>query len=153
MFKKVLFILMFIISLSVEAQAKVKRTGLGIILGPATGVSGKYLLSKSKAIDWAMGVELSKENSFHIHVDYLWRHRKALKLGGLKLGWFWALGAKLRSADDDKDYRFGPRVAAGVNYRFRDVSFELFGEAAAVLNVVPKSDTDVSGAIGARFFF
>lgn len=133
-----------------------KNFGLGVVLGNPTGISANYMLGGNKSIDGALAFDLNGDDHFHIHSTYLFRHPKSLELDSVKMGWFWGVGAKFRTHDDrhgDNDYRLGPRGSIGINYIFPKAPVEIFGEIALIMNVIPKTDTDVDAGIGLRYYF
>ena len=128
--------------------------GLGVILGGPTGISGNYVLSEKSSVDGALAYDLSHDHNFHIQSDYLRRNLKSIKLGQYMLGWYWGIGAKLRS-DEDKDdnFRIGPRIALGTNYEFESDPVELFAETSLTMNLIPRTDADIGLGIGMRYYF
>ena len=54
------------------AAAEEKRVGLGIIVGEPTGLSANYLLGPDNSIDLAVAWNVSGNNDFVLHADYLW---------------------------------------------------------------------------------
>jgi hypothetical protein len=136
-----------------------KEFGLGIILGSPTGFSGNFLLSNTTSIDAALAYDLGDDSNFHIHADYLFRFPKSLPFDGETLGWYWGIGAKFRTHNednndqDDEDFRFGPRGSAGLNYEFKKAPVEIFGEIALIMYLIESTDLDADIALGARYYW
>ncbi len=133
--------------------------GLGVILGSPTGISAKYTMSQSNAIDGAIAWDLD-EDDIHFHGDYLWLKNKGLRLDRIALDWFYGIGGRLRMFDndgrrndDDDDFSLGVRAPIGIGYTFADPRIEVFGELALILDLIEDTDIDLDGGIGARFHF
>ena len=87
------------------------------------------------------------------------------------LDWYWGVGALLKfaslnytyqskvppyatAADRRTDLDFGPEGIAGMEYTFRDIPLEIFGEVSLMLEFVDRPLTfRPFGAVGARFLF
>jgi hypothetical protein len=135
------------------AAAEEKRFGLGLIVGEPTGVSGKYLLGEENAIDLAVAWNLSGDNDFTLHADYLWNKSDLIQVGSEKMLFYFGVGVRMELRDNKSD-KFGVRVPIGVSYRFVDPKFlELFGEVAPVVDLAPSTKMDLNVGIGARFYF
>ncbi|MBU2575315.1 MAG: hypothetical protein KKH28_14700 [Elusimicrobia bacterium] len=123
------------------------RFGAGIILGAPTGLSAKYWLDKTRAVDGALGF-----GDLSLHADYL-RHGTGL-LGQPKSGrlsTYWGVGAKIK---DHKDGTvFGLRAVGGAAYEFPKNPAEVFFELAPVLRLSPDSGWDLDAGIGVRYYF
>lgn len=154
--KTLIFIL--ILSLSPFCFAK-KTVGLGVIVGAPTGLSGNFRLSGNHSLDAALAFDLTEEDSIHIHSTYLWRYPNAFAIESAQFGWYWGIGGRYKSRedrnpyDDDDEYRFGARGSAGIYHIFKKVSIEVFGEAALVMNILPKTDADLDIGVGGRYYF
>lgn len=125
--------------------------GIGIIAGEPTGFSFKWWNDDDTAIDAAVGWSLG-DNDFYAHCDYLW-HRmiEDEKIGG-SAPLYYGIGARI-ILGDEKASKFGVRIPIGVDYRFDNGRFDVFVEIAPVFNVLPETDFDLSGGVGARFYF
>ena len=125
--------------------------GIGIMAGEPTGFSFKWWNEEGTAIDAATGWSLG-DNHFYAHCDYLW-HRtiEDEKIGG-SAPLYYGIGARM-ILRDDKDSKFGVRIPIGLDWLFDNGRFDVFVEIAPVFNVIPKTDFDLSGGVGARFYF
>ena len=54
---------------------------------------------------------------------------------------------------EDDDTKVGIRIPLGVDYIFAESPFDVFVEIAPILNLVPETEFDWSGGVGARFWF
>lgn len=126
--------------------------GVGVIIGEPTGVSMKYWLDDSSAIDAALAVSLSHDNPFQFHADYLIHSTSSLTSSELKgrLPWYYGIGGRIK---EDHDTHIGVRVPVGITYMFADTPMDFFAEVAPVLDVTPKVDLSVTGAVGLRYYF
>ena len=135
------------------ATAETKRVGLGLIVGEPTGLSANYLLSKENAIDLAVAWNLSGDNDFILHADYLWYRYGFIQAGKVEMPLYFGVGGRMVLRDKKSD-KFGVRVPVGVSYRFVDPEFlELFGELVPILDLAPSTKLDFNVGIGVRFYF
>lgn len=154
--KKILIVL---ICLSAGASwAQPGPVGLGVIIGSPTGISANFKTGIKNSIDAALAFDLDGDDRLHLHGTYLWHRPKAIPLEKERIGWYYGLGAKLRThedrgRDDDDDIRFGPRGSLGLHYPFHSNRFDLFAEIALVMNVIPETDLDLDAGIGGRIYF
>lgn len=124
--------------------------GLGIILGSPTGFSTKLWLSRSSAFDGALAWSFSGKGRFQIHGDYLWHNFKLIKVEDGSLPLYYGLGFRVNFGDE---VEAGVRFPIGLEYIFPRAPFDVFIEVVPILRVIDKTDFEIDGAIGARFFF
>lgn len=124
--------------------------GLGIILGSPIGFSAKLWLSRSSAFDGALAWSFSGKGRFQIHGDYLWHNFKLIKVEEGSLPLYYGLGFRVNFGDE---VEAGVRFPIGLEYIFPRAPFDVFIEVVPVLRVIDKTDFEIDGAIGARFFF
>jgi len=124
--------------------------GLGIILGSPTGLSTKLWLSKSTAFDAAAAWSFSRKGRFQIHGDYLWHNFNLIKVEEGSFPLYYGLGFRVNFGDE---VEAGIRFPIGLEYIFPRAPFDVFIEAVPILRVIEKTDFEIDGAIGARFFF
>lgn len=140
--------IIFLLSLQNSVQAK-QKFGAGIIIGEPTGISLKYL-------DFATGIAWSVQNHFHIHLDY-WIYNGNLKK---PVNWYIGAGVKFRymtkeskdRGEKDDAFGLGFRVPVGLQW-FVIPKVELFAELAPGISLLPGTDFDIDGGIGARYYF
>ena len=135
-----------------EAWAEGGPFGLGIILGEPTGISGKYYLNETHAIDGAVAWSLSGDNDFHLHGDYLFHEYSLIEPDKGKLPVYVGIGGRFLFRQS-RDTEFGVRIPVGLNYIFATIPIDLFGEIVPILDLFPDVEFDLEGAIGARFYF
>jgi hypothetical protein len=125
--------------------------GVGIIAGEPSGFSFKWWADDDTAVDAVTGWSLDNSH-FYVHCDYLW-HRaiEDVDIGGTA-PLYYGIGARLLLRDDG-DSKVGVRVPIGLDYVFDNGRFDIFIEIAPIFNVMPDTDFDLSGGVGARFYF
>ena len=124
--------------------------GLGIILGSPTGLSAKLWLNKNNALDAAVAWSFGGKGRLQLHGDYLWHNFSLIKVEEGNFPLYYGLGFRVNFGDETEA---GVRFPIGLNYLFSRVPFDIFIEVVPVLQVVKKTDFEIDGAIGARFFF
>lgn len=127
--------------------------GLGIIAGEPTGLSLKTWLGDTNALDAASGWSLGENEWLYLHVDYL-HHRYDLHVPELDRGvpYYFGIGGRVLLRDGHES-RLGVRIPLGLDYVFDDSRFDVFIEVAPIVNLIPSTGFDLSGGIGARFWF
>ena len=135
-----------------QSNQSTNRFGAGIIVGEPTGLALKYMLSDVVAIDGALGWSFSGRTDFYLHSDVLWHKRDAVAVRAGEVSFYCGVGGRLKLSDHGSD-RMGIRVPVGVAYRFEDVPVDVFVEIAPVLDVAPSTRGDLTGGLGARWWF
>ena len=147
----ILVLILTSLSLSSKGLAYEKNDfGLGIILGSPTGVSAKLWLTKSSAFDGAAAWSFGDKGRFQIHGDYLWHNFNLIKVEEGSFPLYYGLGFRVNFGDETEA---GVRFPIGLEYLFPRAPFDVFVEVVPVLQIVKKTDFEIDGAIGARFFF
>lgn len=136
------------------AQGQTKHAGLGFSVGEPTGLSAKFFLNNTNALQFGLAWSLSGQNEMHIQGDYLW-HRYGLidPKNGDDFPLYFGVGARFVFEEGDADDVFGIRFPVGLDYIFNNYPFDIFAEIVPILDLTPDSDFDMEGAIGARFWF
>lgn len=129
-------------------------TGLGVIVGEPTGVSAKLWLGDMMAVDAAAAWSVSRYAALHVHADVLYHNFELLKVTSGSLPAYVGVGGRFKVArgEDDKA-RIGLRVPLGLEYLFDGLPLGAFLEVAPVLDLVPGTQFDVNGGLGARWYF
>jgi hypothetical protein len=152
--------------------------GLGVAVGTATTLVGKYFLDPGHALDFGIafwryrngcwtdrrGVVFCdgygssyRHGGFGLHADYLWEEPLARRRA--KLDWHIGVGARYWRFDDDYYYddargALAVRMPIGLDLTFVRPSFlELYVEAVPSLVVVPQVDVTLEAFLGVRFYF
>jgi len=144
-------LLLFLAPLGV-LQAQEGGTGLGILVGEPAGLSVKTWISGRSAIDAGLAWSFYGRG-FHSHADYLWHNFMLFKLGEGKgkLPLYMGVGGRVKVSG--KELLLGVRVPIGLVYIFPGDRFDIFLEAAPVLNLLPGTGFDLNAGAGIRYFF
>ncbi|MFH0902438.1 MAG: hypothetical protein V2A73_17550 [Pseudomonadota bacterium] len=152
-----------------EADADGRSFGLGLIIGSPTGISGKYYVRGTNAIDFAVGEAMFEARGLQIHADYLWH--PWIPARGSTFDLKIAIGVGGRAIDhsrdrhdndnDDDHLHLGMRVPCGLVFDFSraGVPLDVFGEVAVVVDMFfgdvhdDLFGADVSAGFGARYYF
>lgn len=154
--KKILFsLLLFIFVLSsatVSAQVKSGSVGLGLQVGDPSGLTLKFYNAGRASVDILAAWDLNDYLFLNVHALY---HKP---LGGSRnVNFFYGPGAFLafyegnRRFDDDDYLGVGISGNFGINVFFDQ--FELFGQITPRLQVIERTNGDLGGGIGLRFYF
>jgi len=125
--------------------------GAGIIIGEPTGISMKGWLTSKTAIDAGIAWSFVQETSVHIHADYL-IHSFDVFRSNQEIPLYYGIGGRIKIGDNEKA-RLGLRMVVGIGYVFQSAPFDLFLEAAPILDLAPKTELNGNAGFGARFFF
>jgi len=119
--------------------------GIGIQLGQPMGVTGKYWLSSTTAVDAAAGYHFN--SNFDIHADFLWHSFSSFNVSDGRMPFYLGLGGRVFGGNDSQ---FGIRLPLGVSYLFPSQPLEAFAEIAPVVKIAPGIGADIDGAVGLR---
>ena len=151
--KKILLYLIVLILLNVfnSNYAQQKGFGLGIILGEPTGLSAKFWTSYETAIDLGLGYSFSSSKSIiNFHGDYVFHNSNMLE-SEQSFVVYYGPGASLKINENKS--RLGIRGVIGILWLPARTNFDLFVEAAPILDIIPETKFDFAGGIGARYYF
>lgn len=138
--------------------------GAGIILGEPTGISLKGWLSADRAVDGAVAWSLLEGGYFSVHADYLFHNMDLIHLKKGKMPLYYGPGLRMRTWNSGR-YRdrhhydggtgmsLGVRFPVGLAYLPAKGPVDLFLELVPGLELIPATWFDISGAIGARYWF
>ena len=148
------FFVFFGLQLTVNAQTG--RFGAGFIIGDPTGLSFKYKLNNINSIQLIAGWN---DKDFHLVGDYTFTYRNLIQPHGnltfpIHIGGgvhIFNKGKNERNEEDESEFKLGPRFVAGIGIEIQ--RFEIFVEVGVGLFIVPDTDGDITGGLGARFFF
>jgi hypothetical protein len=125
--------------------------GIGAILGAPTGLSAKYWLSETSAIDGALAWHFGDDDRFQIHADHLWHfYPDSLRVPNGKLPFYFGAGLRILAGDHSEA---GIRIPFGLSYLASAVPVEAFAELAPVVEFAPDTEGSLEGGIGVRFYF
>lgn len=127
--------------------------GAGIILGEPSGVSAKYFLNDTLAIDGAAGWSLHEDSDFYFQGDLLFHKFDLIHVSKGQMPVYIGGGAFVRFRDERHDNEAGIRVPVGISYMFEDAPIDIFAEIAPGLDLTPSTRADFTGGVGIRFWF
>jgi hypothetical protein len=140
-----------------------KTFGFGIMIGEPIGLSAKYYLSASTALDFAFGEydRFREDDDLGVHMDFLWHPVVLATADPFIVPLYFGVGGRLVGDDDDgrdndDDIDFGIRVPVGVMLDFNRVPIDIFFELAMIVEIVDEDDdddVDLDAALGARYYF
>ncbi len=142
-----------------------KSFGFGLIIGEPTGLTAKYYLSESTALDFALGEydRFRADRDLGVHIDFLWHPVQIVAVDPFVIPLYIGLGGRLVGDDDDgrgddDDLDLGIRAPLGVALDFNRVPLDVFFELAIVIDLVDgddndDDDVDLDAALGVRYYF
>ena len=137
-------------------QAKVRAgdSGIGIILGEPSGLSGKLFLSPRHAFDAGLSFSIL-DDALYLHVDYLLHFPKAM--AGLEGGqWLPYAGVggqfEVHQRRDDGHAALAVRFPAGLAWHPAGSAVDFFVELALGLKVFPATRPSMGGGFGVRLY-
>src|SRR5882672_8164985 len=142
-----------ILAAGVPVQAVTSRVGsaqdlgIGTELGQPMGVTAKYWLNSTMAVDGAMGYHFN--HNFDMHSDILWHSFSSFDVSNGRLPFYLGAGGRVLLGDDSQ---FGLRLPLGVSYLPSSNPIELFAEIAPVIKIAPGIGVDIDGAVGIRVY-
>jgi hypothetical protein len=125
--------------------------GLGAMFGAPTGLSLKYWLNNTSAMDGGLAWHFGDDARFQVHSDYLWHINVPnwdVPNGRLPV----YVGAGLRVLAGDHP-EAGIRIPVGLSYLVAKAPVEVFAEIVPVVEFAPDTSGELDGAIGVRFYF
>ncbi len=140
-------------------KAQDKGFGIGIILGEPTGLSLKFWTTYSTAFDVAAAWSFINGSAVHLHADYLFHNFGLIKLDFDQLPIYYGVGGRIKfvevedDGNDKSKYRLGVRIPIGLNYLPSRIPLDFFIEIVPLLDLIPKTDFNINGGIGFRYFF
>jgi hypothetical protein len=133
-----------------QCEAQNKGFGAGIILGEPTGLSGKYWVSPTNAVDAGVAWAFTKKGFFHLHGDYLWHFVDAIE-STERFVLYAGVGGRLGFGDDKT--RVGVRIPGGIAFWPKGAPIDVFLEVAPILDLIPATKLSGNGGLGIRYFF
>ncbi|MFI5252799.1 MAG: hypothetical protein ACHQQQ_10250 [Bacteroidota bacterium] len=134
-----------------SARAQRTGSGVGIIVGEPTGLSGKFWVNQISAVDVGLAWSFIDEGSFHVHADYLWHSYNDFRTEDY-IAIYYGIGGRIKTSTSGGG-RLGVRGTIGLDFFLKDAPFDAFIEAAPIMDLTPKTDLSFNGGVGFRFFF
>src|SRR5882724_8523244 len=121
--------------------------GIGTELGQPMGVTAKYWLSSTLALDGAMGYHFN--SNFDMHSDVLWHSFSSFNVSNGRMPFYLGVGGRVLLGNDSQ---LGLRLPLGVSYLSSNNPIELFAEIAPVIQLVTSIGLDIDGVVGIRYY-
>ncbi|MFC1485454.1 hypothetical protein ACFL55_00310 [Candidatus Latescibacterota bacterium] len=156
LFRPILKVFVIIIAFSAgSAGAQDNSIGLGFMIGEPTGLSGKVWWDDTMAFDGGVAWSFTDDTELSLHGDAIWHNWRVLMdafeiTRDIQLPLYYGVGGRLTAGDDT---RLGIRFVIGVSMIFEDAPFDLFLEAAPIMDVAPETVLRAHAAVGVRFWF
>ncbi len=145
----VLFLFLSIFGSKFSFAAKEISVGVAVI--SPTGLSAKFWLSKEHAID-VFGSWSFNSDKFNFHANYLLHDFNKIKIDENPMAFYYGVGIRVKN-EANKDAILGIRMPFGVSYLISGVPFDIFGEVAPRVNIVPSTNFGLDVMIGIRYRF
>lgn len=148
---RLILVTVLIITFSNSAKSQQSGFGVGIMFGEPSGISFKGWLAERSAIDGGVGWSFVNNGSVHIHADYLYHFNV---FGSANVPVYLGVGGriKMKNTGHNTDTRIGVRVPVGISYQFTEAPIDIFVEVAPLLDLNPKTEGSVNGAVGIRYY-
>ena len=149
-----------------------KIFGLGLELGEPTGLTGKYFVSESGAIDFGVGWiyrHYYYGDGLHLYGDYLWHPLSLTSADAFELPFYVGIGLRYWRFDycDNRVCEFegsaiGVRVPLGIAFDFNNAPLDIFIQVVPVLDFVDgdyydryddRTHLGVDLSLGIRYWF
>jgi len=121
--------------------------GVGIQMGQPMGVTGKYWLSSTSAVDATMGYHWN--SNFDMHGDYLWHTFSSFDVQNGRMPFYFGVGGRVLLGNSSN---FGMRLPLGVSFLTSNQPLEFYAEIAPVVQLLTSIGIDVDGAVGVRIY-
>ncbi len=148
--KKLICLLSLVLATNVSAASG--KNGLGIIFGDPSGLTFQHRIDAKQFTDFYFAYTWDKEWIFM--GDYKFRMH-GLFDSKIPLTPYVGMGAFLKIEDrkHHDDVAFGVRIPLGIEWSGPEVPVTLFAELVPALKVIKRTDGDLQGGVGGRFFF
>ena len=124
--------------------------GFGIIIGEPTGLGFKNWLSSNSAFDIGIAWSFVKNQTFHIHADYLLHSFEAIE-STEQIPIYYGVGGRIKTHKNETT-RIGIRGAVGIGYFIRNTPIDIFLEIAPIMDLIPGTELNFNAGLGVRFF-
>lgn len=146
-----ILLLVLVLLLSSKLHAEEGEFALGIAAISPNGLSAKYWLSDSTALDFFADWSTNSEK-FLFHTDYLIHDFEKIQLEGEIIAFYYGLGIRTKYKDGS-DTQVGARLPFGATYFIYDMPIDIFGEVAPRINAIPSTNFGLDVMIGIRYRF
>jgi hypothetical protein len=125
--------------------------GLGAMFGAPTGLSVKYWVGNTTALDGGMAWHFGDDARFQIHADHLWHiNVPSMNVPNGRLPVYVGAGLRVLAGDHPEA---GIRIPVGLSYLVANAPVEVFAEIVPIVEFAPDSSGELDGAVGVRYYF
>lgn len=126
--------------------------GIGLQLGEPTGITAKFWLDRTSAIDATVGWNIISDR-FTLQAGYLFHFPLDVPTGSLAayVGAGGLLGARGEEHPGDAYILLAGRIPLGLEYIYNPISF--YAELDPLIELLPAVGPGLGGGIGFRFYF
>ncbi len=151
--------LILVVALVVPMLSFSQNLGLGAVAGSPTGLALKYLMAHRSALAARAGWSFVGDKGFHLTGDYQYLFPMVFETAEgtsvSDLTPYIAVGGTFRFKEEEEtdgtEFHLGIRIGGGVEYSI--ARFGIFIEALPVVTLVPATEFDFEGGLGALFYF
>jgi len=140
-----------VLCVSSTSMAEEGEFALGLAAINPSGLTAKYWVSENTAYD-VLAEWSSSSNKIEMHADYLNHDFTKLQWEAERAAVYYGYGIKVR-IKEGSDTKISIRIPFGVSYFINDMPFEVFGEVAPRIRVVPSTSASMDLLIGIRYRF
>ena len=154
--KKAAIVLALLILCSAMSFAQSGKVGVGVILGEPSGLSLKFRTSSTTAFDAGLAWSFASPGSLHIHGDFIFHNYNLFTVERGLVALYYGVGGRVKFISSDavtRETRVGVRIPIGLVYEFDEAPVDLFIEIVPMLDLTPRTEGGIAGAIGIRYFF
>jgi len=138
-------------ALAVPQPGHPRDFGLGAMFGAPTGLSLKYWLTNSTALDGGFAWHFGDDARFQVHADHLWHiDVPSWKVPNGRLPAYVGTGLRVLAGHHPEA---GIRIPLGLSYLVAKAPVEVFAEIVPVVEFAPDTSGELDGAIGVRYYF
>jgi hypothetical protein len=130
-----------------------KRFGIGVYLGEPTGFTGKGFITERLAIDGIVAWSFV-DSQFTMIGDATYEFVDIpIHSNVISLPFYAGAGGKVGISNNSNQTRVGIRIPIGVAAQWKNYPVEAFAELSPGVDVAPSTSFDMTGGVGARFYF
>jgi hypothetical protein len=129
------------------------KLGVGLTVGEPTGLTAKYWLNDTLALDGAAGWSFHPHADFYLQSDVLWHDFNLIPVPQGRLPVYFGVGGLVRFRDSQHDNEVGVRAPVGLSYMFDSLPVDVFAEVAPATDIAPSVRFELTGGVGIRYWF
>ncbi|MFW6329349.1 MAG: hypothetical protein ACOC28_04565 [Alkalispirochaetaceae bacterium] len=123
--------------------------GSGIVIGEPTGITAKVWAEGGVAADAAVAWSFIGDSSLYLHTNVLYHYALRTTPSDNAITPYLGGGVSIRFEDE---LNIAVRVPLGVSWLLNVLPLEFFAELAPGVGLIPETDFEFGGGLGARFY-